>query len=212
MKRTYLKKYIQEELHRILEIFDRPLPNVDKISPSRYIVSNGKDIEAEYYFRRIDIDSDKWVIAWSFTDDNKNTTSEAWKQVTATSFRVLSDFIQNRHPRSIEISGNTDSKTNIYKSPSFVNKLQDLFNNQYKIGNTPEYSVIMNLIEKVAESSIKKRMESMNETYQQATNYWKNGDLATKSKIERVNTVKKLAKRTILEYLYVRPPGIIHTK
>jgi hypothetical protein len=203
MTKQYLKQYIREELNRILEIFDKPLSNIKKISNTKYIVGNEQDIEAEYYFRRIDIQNDKWVIAWSFTDNNQNTTPEAWKQVTATSFKVLTDFIQNKHPKSIEISGNTDAKTNIYKSPSFVSKLQNLFNNQYKIDNTPEYSVIMNRIEDIAETGIRKRMEYMNESYQQSSNYWKNGDLNSKSKIERTNTIKKIVKRTIVEYLYL---------
>jgi hypothetical protein len=203
MTRQYLRQYIKEELNRILEIFDKPLSNIKKISNTKYIVGNEQDIEAEYYFRRIDIQNDKWVIAWSFTDNNQNTTPEAWKQVTATSFKVLTDFIQNKHPKSIEISGNTDAKTNIYKSPSFVSKLQNLFNNQYKIDNTPEYSVIMNRIEDIAETGIRKRMEYMNESYQQSSNYWKNGDLNSKSKIERTNTIKKIVKRTIVKYLYL---------
>ena len=203
MTKQYLKQYIKEELNRILEIFDKPLSNIKKISNTKYIVGNEQDIEAEYYFRRIDIQNDKWVIAWSFTDNNQNTTPEAWKQVTATSFKVLTDFIQNKHPKSIEISGNTDAKTNIYKSPSFVSKLQNLFNNQYKIDNTPEYSVIMNRIEDIAETGIRKRMEYMNESYQQSSNYWKNGDLNSKSKIERTNTIKKIVKRTLVEYFYL---------
>jgi len=203
MTKQYLKKYIKEEIHRVLEIFDKPLSNIEKISNTRYIVGNGDDIEAEYYFRRIDMEDDKWAIAWSFTDNNQNTTPEAWKQVTATSYKILSDFIKNKQPTSIEISGNTDAKTNIYKSPSFINKLQDLFNNQYKINNIPEYSVVMNRIEEEAESNIRKRMETMNESYQQSSNYWKNGDFTSKSKIERVNTIKKVVKRTILEHLYL---------
>jgi hypothetical protein len=202
MKKRYLKKYIIEELNRILEIFDKPLPNIEKVSNTNYIVGNGQDIEAEYYFRRINITDDKWVIAWSFTDNNKNNTPEAWKQVTTTSFKILSDFIQNKHPKSVEISGNTDAKTNIYKSSSFIDKLQDLFNNQYKIDNTSPYSVIMNRIEDIAEYNIIKRMETMNESYVQSLNYFKNGDLKSKSRIEITNTIKKTVKRTILEFLY----------
>jgi hypothetical protein len=202
MKKSYLKKYVKKELHQMLEIFDKDLPNIEKISNTRYIVSNSSDIEAEYFFRRVDIDNDKWAVAWSFTDKNQNTSPEAWKQTTATSYKVISDFIKNKQPKSIEISGNTDAKTNIYKSPSFINKLQDLFNNQYKIDNTPEYSVIMNNIEEIAKSNIKKRMDGLNESYQQSVKYWKEGDLKSKSKIERVNTIKKIVKRTIIEYLH----------
>lgn len=204
MTKQYLKRYIREELNRILEMFDKPLPNINKISSTEYIVDNGNDIEAKYYFQKIDpITEDKWMISWTFTPNNQNLSPEAWKQITATAYKVLSDFIENKHPKSIVISGNTNAKTSIYKSPSFINKLQDMFNNEYIIDNTSEYSVVMNHIEKIAESVIKKRMVSMNESYQQASNYWKNGDLNSKSKIERVITVKKIVKRTILEYFYL---------
>lgn len=208
MKKNYLRKYIKEELHRILEMFDKPLPNIKKISPTKYIVSNEDDIEAEYFFK-IEFDifdenptPNNWSVNWRFTDNNQNTSPEAWKQVTATSFKVLNDFIQDKKPKSITISGNTEAKTNIYKSESFLKKLETLFNNQYKIDNTPEYSVVMNSIDEIAKSNITKRMDTMNESYQQAVNYWKSGDLNSKSKIERVNTIKKITKRTIVRYLY----------
>lgn len=202
MKLNYLKIYIKEESHRILEMFDKSLPNINKISPTKYIVDNDNDIEAEFSFRKIDLDSNKWTISWSFTENNQNTSPEAWKQVTASSYKVLSDFINTKQPQSIEISGNTDVKTNIYKSPSFVSKLQDLFNNQYNIDNSDDSKIVMNLIESIRQSSIKKRMETMNESYEQSLNYWKHGDIYSKSKIERVNAIKKIVKRNIVEYLY----------
>jgi hypothetical protein len=204
MTKQYLKQYIKEELNRILEMFDKPLPNIEKISDTKYIVGNGQDIEAEYYFQKIDAPFlDKWMVSWTFTKNNTNTSPEAWKQITSTSYKVLSDFIENKHPKFIIISGNTNAKTRLYKSPSFIDKLQDLFNNQYIIDNTSEYAVVMNRIEEIAESSIKKRIETMNESHYQASNYWKNGDLNSKSKIERVNTIKKTVKRTIIEYIYL---------
>jgi hypothetical protein len=61
----------------------------------------------------------------------------------------------------------------------------------------------MNRIEDIAETGIRKRMEYMNESYQQSSNYWKNGDLNSKSKIERTNTIKKIVKRIIVEYFYL---------
>ena len=97
----------------------------------------------------------------------------------------------------------TDKELIIENAMLIKTKLQNLFNNQYKIDNTPEYSVVMNRIEDIAEIGIRKRMEYMNESYQQASNYWKNGDLNSKSKIERTNTIKKIVKRTIVEYFYL---------
>lgn len=195
----YIKEYKEYALN---ELFENDLPNIKKISKTSYIVGNGKDIEAEYYFRRIDIDNDIWAIGWSFTDNNQNTSPEAWKQVTATSFKILNDFIKSKNPKQIEISGNTDSKTNIYKSPSFLKKLETIFNNQYKIDNSPEYSVIMKLIEVLSQSSIQKRMNTLNESYEQALNYWQNGDLNSNSTIERWNTIKRKIEREVLQEIY----------
>jgi hypothetical protein len=195
----YLNEYKQYALN---ELFEKDLPNMEKISPTEYIVGNGKDIEAKYYFKRIDIDNNIWDIGWSFTENNKNTSPEAWKQVTATSFKILNNFIQEKNPKTIELSGNTDAKTNIYKSKSFLEKIENLFNNQYKIDNSDEYKVVMNLIESILPSSIKKRMETLNESYEQALNYWQNGDTNSKSKIERWGSIKKKIKREVLQELY----------
>lgn len=197
------KKYIKEyKEYALNELFEKDLPYISKISNTQYIVGNEKDIEAEYYFRRIDLDNNIWVIGWLFTENNKNTSPEAWKQVTATSFRILDDFIKTKNPKSIEISGNTDTKTKIYKSKSFLEKLENIFNNQYKIDNNNEDKVVLYSIEEAYKSSIKKRMETLNESYQQALNYWQNGDLNSNSKIERFNTIKRKVKRKVLQELY----------
>jgi hypothetical protein len=203
------QKYINEyRQYALNELFEKDLPNIEKISPTKYIVSNGNDIEAEYFFK-VEFDvfdenptSNNWSINWKFTDNNQNTSPEAWKQVTATSFRVLNNFIQEKKPKSITISGNTEQKTNLYKSKSFLEKLENLFNNQYKINNSDEDKVVMNLIESIHQSSIKKRMETLNESYDQALNYWQNGDTNAKSKIERWDSIKRKVKREVLQELY----------
>jgi hypothetical protein len=200
MKKSYLKKYIKEEIYRILELFDKDLPNINKISNTTYIVGNNNDIEAKYYFKLEIPEKDAWSLNWEFTQNNKNTSPESWKQITSTSIKILQDFIQNNHPKSIHISGNTDAKTNIYKS--YPEKLENIFNNEYKVDNSDEHKIVLRSIQEVKQFSIKKRMETMNESYKQSLNYFKNGDIYSKSKIERVNTIKKIAKRIISEFLY----------
>ena len=193
------------------ELFEKDLPNIEKISPTEYIVSNGDDIEAKYFFK-VEFDvfddnptSNNWSLNWKFTENNKNKSPEAWKQVTATSYKILADFINSRHPNSISISGNTDTKTNIYKSPIIINKLETLFNNEYKVDNSGEYEVVLRSIEESAKSNIKKRMETMNESYDQSLNYFKNGDIFSRSKIERNNTLKKYNSRKQISELYNIP-------
>jgi hypothetical protein len=188
--------------YALTELFEKDLSDIKKISPLEYIVGNKDDIEAKYFFRLEIPEKDAWVINWEFTSNNSNQSSEAWKQITATSFKVLDDFIKTKNPKMIYISGDNDVKTNIYKSKSFLEKLETIFNNKYKIDNTPEYSIVMKSIEQVAELSIKKRMETLNESYEQALNYWQNGDLNSNSKIERWNTIKRKMKREILRELY----------
>ena len=200
MKLNYLKIYIKEEFHRILELFDKELPNINKISNTTYIVSNNNDIEAKYYFKLEIPEKDAWSLNWEFTENNKNISSDAWKQITATSIKILNDFINNNHPKSIHISGNTDAKTNIYKS--YPGKLEDIFGNEYKIDNSDEYKIVLRSIQEIAKSNIKKRMETMNESYEQSLNYWKNGDIYSKSKIEQIKSIKKLTKRIISELIY----------
>jgi len=117
-------KYLNEYKQYVLtELFEKDLPNIEKISPTEYIVGNKDDIEALYYFKLASLDPNDWEIHWKFTENNKNESPEAWKQVTATSYKVLKQFIDDKTPKSIEISGNTDKKTKIYKSKSYLEKL-----------------------------------------------------------------------------------------
>jgi cytidyltransferase-like protein len=195
----YLNEYKQYALN---ELFEKDLPNIEKISSTEYKIGNGEDIEALYYFRPASLDPNDWEIHWKFTKNNKNESPEAWKQVTATSYKILKQFINDKNPRYIEISGNTDKKTKIYKSKSYLEKLENIFNNQYKIDNSNQYVVYLKRIEEIAKSSIKKRMNTLNESYEQALDYWQNGDLNSKSKIERWNTIKRKIEREVLQELY----------
>ena len=84
----------------------------------------------------------------------------------------------------------------------YIDKLQTLLNNRYKIDNSDEDRIVLRSIEEVYQSGIKKRMETLNESYDQALYYWQNGDINSKSKIERWNTIKRKVKREVLQELY----------
>jgi len=185
--------------YALTELFEKDLPNINKISNTEYIVGNGDDIEAKYYFKFEDW-GNKYSLNWSFTDNNKNNSPEAWKQVTATSFKIIDDFINNNNPSALYISGNTGAKTKLYKN--YADKLQILLNNKYKIDNSDEDRVVLRSIEEIVQSSIKKRMETLNESYEQALDYWQNGDLNSKSKIERWDVIKRKVKREVLQKIY----------
>jgi cytidyltransferase-like protein len=185
------------------ELFDKDLSNIEKNSPTEYKVGNGDDIEAIYYFRLIVPEDKAWSVSWGFTENNKNTSPEAWKQVTATSYKVIADFLERFEPTSLHISGNSDTKTNVYKR--YADKLQTILNNKYRIDNDGEDEVVLRSIKESAKFNIKKRMETMNESYDQALNYFKNGDIFSKSKIERNDTLKRYNNRKQLCEFYNIP-------
>ena len=195
-----IQNHIKEYKHYVLnELFEKDLPIIKKTSPLEYIVGDGEDIEAKYYFKFEDWDDD-YSLNWKFTDNNNNKSPEAWKQVTTTVFKVLEDWLQTNSPKSIFISGNTSSKTLIYKN--YILKLQTLLNNRYVIDNSQEEGVTIRSIEESYKSSINKRMDSLNESYKQSLNYYQNGDLNSKSRIEQWNSVKKLIERKTLKEIY----------
>jgi hypothetical protein len=202
--KEYLKEYKQYVLN---ELFEKDLPIIDKVSKNLYIVSNGDDIEAKYDIRLEIPERDLWSMNWFFTPDNKNKSPEAWKQVTATSFKVLEDWLKTNNPKAIYISGNTGAKTKLYKM--YIDKLQTLLNNRYKIDNSDEDRIVLHSIEEVYQSGIKKRMETLNESYEQALSYWQNGDINSKSKIERWNSIKKKIERQVIQEIYqTKKPNI----
>jgi hypothetical protein len=195
--KEYTNKYKKYVLN---ELFEKDLPIIDKVSNNLYIVSNDDDIEAKYDIRLEIPERDLWSINWFFTPNNKNKSPEAWKQVTATSFRVLEDWLKTNNPKALYISGNTGAKTKLYKA--YVDKLQTLLNNRYKIDNSDEDRVVLRSIEEIKKSSIKKRIETLNESYDQALNYFQNGDINSKSKIERWSSIKHKIERKVIKEMY----------
>lgn len=186
--------------YAVNELFEKDLPNIKQISPNEYKVGNGDDIEALYYFRLEIPEKKAWSVHWAFTDNNKNTSPEAWKQVTASSFKVLKNFLDYHNPKSLHISGNTNTKTKIYKT--YSEKLENMFSDRYKVDNSDEDKIVMRSIEEVMQSSIKKRIETLNETYDQALNYWQNGNINSNSKSESWSAIKQKVKREVLQSLY----------
>jgi len=195
-----IEKKNQYRKYALTELFEKDLPIIDKVSKNLYIVSNDDDIEAKYDFRLEIPEKNIWSLNWFFTPDNKNKSPEAWKQVTATSFKVLEDWLKTNHPKSLHISGNNDIKTSLYKN--YATKLQTLLNNRYRIDNSDEYKVVLRSIEEVAKDSIKKRMETMDESYEQALDYFQNGDINSKSKIERNKSILNIIRREVLKEMY----------
>jgi hypothetical protein len=124
----------------LTELFEKDLPNIKKLNNLEYLVGNEDDIEAKYYYRSENLDG-PYSLNWKFTNNNKNTSPEAWRQVTATVFKVLKDFIETNNPKAIYISGDTKSKTKLYKN--YIEKFQTVLDNRYKIDNSDESFVVL---------------------------------------------------------------------
>jgi cytidyltransferase-like protein len=86
-----------------------------------------------------------------------------------------------------------------------IDELKILYNNEYRVSINKDNKIILKSIEESAKFNIKKRMETMNESYSQALNYFKNGDIFSKSKSERNSTLKKYNIRKQLSELYNIP-------
>ena len=194
--KTLYKEYV------LTEIFDKDLPFITNTSPNNFIVSNNKDIEALYRFKLDSPELDVWSVHWNFTENNKNTTPEAWKQTTATSYKVLKQFIDKKNPKTIIISGDNDSKTSLYKSKSYYEKLENIFNNKYKIDNSSDFSLKMRLIGEIYKKSINEQVKSQKLDYTEILSKFENLNLYATSKIERWNAIKQKVKREILWELY----------
>ena len=194
--REYYNAFRKQSLD---ELFDKPAKTVTQTSPITYLVSD-KDIEAEYRFRKDEDDS--WTVHWKFTNNNIDTSSSAWIKVTGASFKVIKSFLDQKSPNRLTISGDTQSKTNVYKSQSFAQKLQDLFGQEYFV-TYEDFSIVMTKKEISHRKNIESRMMTMNESYDQALKYWKYGDEKTLSRIEHWNNIKTQIRRDILESLYL---------
>jgi cytidyltransferase-like protein len=86
-----------------------------------------------------------------------------------------------------------------------IDELKILYNNEYKVSINKDNKIILKSIEESAKFNIKKRMETMNESYNQALNYFKNGDIFSKSKSERNSSLKKYNNRKQISELYNIP-------
>ena len=86
-----------------------------------------------------------------------------------------------------------------------IDELKILYNNEYRVSINKDNKIILKSIEESAKPNIKKRMETMNESYSQALNYFKNGDIFAQSKSERNATLKKYNNRKQISELYNMP-------
>jgi hypothetical protein len=212
----FYKKYRIQILNEMQEYLDIPLKNMKKLGKYDYIV-NEDNIEAKFTFRPKHFpDShpgykyfpkniDKtYEISWSFAFDVPSNIKNPknFLRVTATSYKVLNDFIKNEQPNVITFSGLSKGHESIYYGDTFLKRLKVLFNDEYDVIINKENSIIY-LINKTISlfknEAILKR--SQQTSLQESIIYWKYNHLHpnTPTNIK----IKNKIKNKIIKNLYL---------
>jgi len=213
----FYKSYKSQILNEMKEYLDMPLKNITKLSKYDYLVS-GDGIEAKFNFKsKYFTDSYKghqffpkntdktYEISWSFTFDtnDKYKTPQSFLRVTATSYKVLKDFIENEQPNVITFSGLSKGHESVYYGDTFLKRLKVLFGDEYDIIADKDQSIIYivnKTISLLKKESIDKRSEQT--SIQESIIYWKYPNLhpLTSSNVK----IKNKIKNKIINNLYIK--------
>jgi len=120
-------------------------------------------------------------------------------------FRAMINNYLDKNKYEVKLKDDIESPLILISKKQSLHELFDKDLPNIKKINSYEYEVVLHSIEESAKPSIKKRMENMNESYNQSLNYFKNGDIFSQSKIERNNTLKKYNNRKQISELYNIP-------
>lgn len=153
---NFYKQYKIQILNEMKEYLDIPLKNINKIGKYDYIV--GEDgIEAKFNIRPKHFsDSHRrhqyfskginkiFEISWLFTDNTQKNkkTPQSFLRVTATSYKILEDFIKNEQPNIITFSGLSKGHESIYYGDTFIKRLKTLFGEEYDVVIDEDDSVV----------------------------------------------------------------------
>lgn len=193
---NYYKKFKEEIL---TELFDTKLEFIKRISPVEYSVGDRSDIDAIYTFRKEGFDNNDWSVYWEFSEDNKDFSQDAWKKVLITGLSVIKLFVEDKNPDIIEISGDNQKKTNIYKYEKYLKLLKVALDNKYSVVDI-DFGVKLVKREISGRNAIQKRMRTLNETHEESLSYWNNGNLNDTSRSERWRAVKiQIERETVKE-------------
>jgi hypothetical protein len=213
---SFYKSYKSQILNEMKEYLDMPLKNIKKIGEYDYLVSED-DVEAKFnirpkYFSNSHLghkffpkNTDKtYEISWSFAFDVplniKNPKN--FLRVTATSYKVLNDFIQNYQPNVIAFSGLSKGHESIYYGGIFLNRLKTLFGDEYDIIADKDSSlvyIINKTVSLLKEEAINKRKNKT--SLQESIIYWKYPQLhpSTSTNVK----IKNKIKNRIIKNLYL---------
>jgi len=212
----FYKSYRNQILNEMQEYLDMPLKNVKKLGEYDYLVSED-NIEAKFtirpkYFspsydayKYFPEDTDKtFDISWSFAFDAPSNIKNPknFLRVTATSYKILNDFIENKQPNVIEFSGLSKGHESVYYGDVFLKRLKTLFGDEYDIVTDKDTSMIYIINKTVSllkNEAILKR--SKQTTIQESIIYWKYPQLhpSTPTNIKTKNKIKN----KIIKNLYL---------
>ncbi len=212
----FYKSYKNQILNEMKEYLDMPLKNVKKLGEYDYLVSED-NIEAKFtirpkYFspsygayKYFSEDTDKtFDISWSFAFDAPSNikTPQNFLRITATAYKILNDFIENKQPNVIAFSGLSKGHESVYYGDVFLKRLKILFGDEYNIVTDKDASMIYIINKTVSllkNEAILKR--SKQTTIQESIIYWKYPQLhpSTPTNIKTKNKIKN----KIIKNLYI---------
>jgi len=213
---SFYKLYKNQILNEMKEYLDIPLKNIKKIGKYEYKVYED-NIEANFIIRPkyfspsygaykyFPENTDKtFDISWSFSNEmtQSEKTPKSFLRVTATAYKVLSDFIQNEQPNVMAFSGLSKGHESVYYGDVFLKRLKVLFGDEYDIVTDKEASMIYIINKTVSllknESVVKRATKT---SLKESLIYW-NYPLLHPSTPTNVK-IKQVIKQRIIKNLYL---------
>jgi hypothetical protein len=140
---------------------------------------------------------------WGKAMNDKHKTPQNFLRVLATSYSILNDFINNIQPDVISFSGLTKGHNSIYFGETFINRLRNLFNEEYDIildKDNFRVLIVNKTISTLKEDAINKRADKT--SIQESIIYWKYPHLppSTPSNVK----IKNKIKQRVIKNLYIK--------
>jgi hypothetical protein len=213
---SFYKSYKNQILNEMKEYLDMPLKNIEKIGKYDYKIDE-EGVEANFIFRPryfshshrghnfFQRNTNKtFEISWSYSNDipKDKRTPQSFLRITATTFKVLNDFIENEQPNVIVFSGLSKGHESIYYGDTFLKRLKTLFGGEYDVVADKEDSliyIINKTVSLVKNEAILKRSEQT--SIQESIIYWKYPQMhpSTPTNIK----IKNRIKNRIIKNLYL---------
>ena len=208
--------YKNQILSKMREYLDKPLNNVKKNNDFDYTVfeDNIKAnfiIRPKYFspsysaYKYFPENTNKtFDVSWSFSNEmtQNEKTPQSFLRVTATAYKVLNDFIQNKQPNVIAFSGLSKGHESVYYGDVFLKRLKVLFGDEYDIVTDKEASMIY-IIDKsvslIKDEAIKKRSKIT--SLSESILYWKYPYLHPDTSQNIIN--KKHIKNQVMKEIYL---------